>query len=120
MQGGPDHQRQALLIHLQVSFRIAASSDRQPSTLQEEKLGIRGLGTSRQFKRPKSDELVPGAPSKLSRPSAPGSNPGTVEELEEVIANNCPIFYFHPAEKYAKPAFALQASTPHMMWLCSL
>ena len=35
----------------------------------------------------------------LCRPSTVGANPGTVEELEEVIANNCPVFYFHPAEK---------------------
>lgn len=34
-----------------------------------------------------------------SNPSPAGANPGTVEELEEVIANNCPVFYFHPAEK---------------------
>lgn len=35
----------------------------------------------------------------LCRPSTAGANPGTVEDLEEVIANNCPVFYFHPAEK---------------------
>lgn len=38
-------------------------------------------------------------PGKLSKPRPAGANPGTVEELEEVIANNCPVFYFHPAEK---------------------
>ncbi|CAL5225933.1 g8728 [Coccomyxa viridis] len=78
----------------QVSLRIAASSERQASTVQDDKPSTRHLGTSRQLRRDTSDQAVPG------KPSPAGANPGTVEELEEVIANNCPVFYFHPAEKY--------------------
>lgn len=29
-----------------------------------------------------------------------GPLPQTVQELENVVASNCPIFYFHPDEQY--------------------
>ena len=47
---------------LQVSLRAAASTERQAGTLQDDKPSTQGLGTSRQLRRPNSDQVQTSRP----------------------------------------------------------
>ena len=49
---------------LQVSLRISALSERQSSTLQDDKPSARTLGTSRQVRRPGRDPTAPSKPTR--------------------------------------------------------
>lgn len=44
---------------LQISLRITAASERQSSTIQDDKPSFRGRGTSRQVRRPENDKVWP-------------------------------------------------------------
>ena len=81
-------------VTLQVTSRFHNSTQQQHQQQQHLKPAVAPSRPQQQQK-----EAQQNGPAKPQRPQQTGNLPRTVQDLEGVIAANCPVFYFHPEER---------------------